>query len=342
MITENSENRTWLVLKILISSYIKNGEPISSEEIASKMPYSVSSATIRSELARLESEGLVIRPHISSGRIPSYRGYRKYINSLLQNKSPAASEIPFEIPARHNLNSILRSASSSLSEYTQTVSIVLFPLAQRLKLKSIHLVSVPPNKVLLVMVVNADDIREFMLTIKSTPNQNILNAISSAILSSIKSNPSWTPIQIFSHLVRERTDFEAHKDIILNVLQLIREVTSREVIRILQEGAHRLFGNPSFGGSTQHVHQLLEIISVKETIQELLLDTITKGDLDIVIGSESRIPELTNAVYIGKPYQVDDAIGVLSLIGPLRMNYERSFEALNYLSKVLESALLGE
>ncbi len=341
MISINSEDRTWLVLRILVTSYIKSGEPISSEEIAGKMPYSVSSATIRSELAKLESEGLVLRPHVSSGRIPSYRGYRKYIDSLLALNRTKESNILFEIPPRHNLNSILQSASSTLSEYTQTVSIVLFPLAQRLKLKSIHLVAVPPNKVLLVMVVNADDIREFILTLKTSPDQNILNSISSAILEIIRTNPGWTPIKVFSFLVRERSDFETHKDIILNVLQLIREVTSREVIRILQEGAHRLFGNPSFGGNTERVQQLLEIISAKETIQELLLDTITKGDLDIVLGSESSIPELANVVYIGKPYQVDDAIGVLSLIGPLRMNYERSFEALNYLSKILEESLLG-
>jgi heat-inducible transcriptional repressor len=341
MISINSEDRTWLVLRILVTSYIKNGEPISSEEIAGKMPYSVSSATIRSELAKLESEGLVLRPHVSSGRIPSYRGYRKYIDSLLTLNRTEESNILFEIPPRHNLNSILQSASSTLSEYTQTVSIVLFPLAQRLKLKSIHLVAVPPNKVLLVMVVNADDIKEFILTLKTSPDQNILNSISSAILEIIRTNPGWTPIKVFSFLVRERSDFETHKDIILNVLQLIREVTSREVIKILQEGAHRLFGNPSFGGTTERVQQLLEIISAKETIQELLLDTITKGDLDIVLGSESSIPELANVVYIGKPYQIDDAIGVLSLIGPLRMNYERSFEALNYLSKILEESLLG-
>jgi len=341
MISINNEDRTWLVLRILVTSYIKNGEPISSEEIAGKMPYSVSSATIRSELAKLESEGLVLRPHVSSGRIPSYRGYRKYIDSLLALNRTKESNILFEIPPRHNLNSILQSASSTLSEYTQTVSIVLFPLAQRLKLKSIHLVAVPPNKVLLVMVVNADDIKEFILTLKTSPDQNILNSISSAILEIIRTNPGWTPIKVFSFLARERSDFETHKDIILNVLQLIREVTSREVIRILQEGAHRLFGNPSFGGTTERVQQLLEIISAKETIQELLLDTITKGDLDIVLGSESSIPELANVVYIGKPYQIDDAIGVLSLIGPLRMNYERSFEALNYLSKILEESLLG-
>lgn len=337
---EDSEDRSWLVLKILIKEYIASGEPIASDEIAGKMPYPVSSATVRSELAKLESEGLLIRPYVSSGRIPSYRGYRRYIDSLLGQRYNRNSKIPFEVPSTHDLEAILKSASSTLSKYTQTVSVVLFPLAQRMKLKSVHLVAIPTNKVLLVMVVNADDIREYILTVTMLPNQNLLNTISSAVLSGIRKNPSWTPIQLYSHLVRERLDFVLQKDLILNVLQLIREVTSREVIRILKEGAHRLLRNPSFSGDTTDMHHVVEMISMKEMIQELLLDTITKGDLDIVIGSESSIPELKGFVYIGKPYRVDEAIGVISLIGPLRMNYSKSFDAVGYLSKVVEETLL--
>jgi heat-inducible transcriptional repressor len=342
MSIEDVEGRSWLVLKILIKEYIAHGEPIASEEIASKMPYEVSSATVRSELSKLESQGFLIRPYVSSGRIPSYRGYRRYIDSLLGQRRSRNGKIPFQVPSTRDLEAILKSASNSLSKYTQTVSVVLFPLAQRLKLKSVHLVAVPTNKVLLIMVINADDIREYILTVTVLPDQNLLNSISSAVLNGIRLNPSWTPIQLYSHLVREHSDLVLQKDLILNILQLIREVTSREVIRILKEGAHRLLRNPTFSGDTKDMHHIVEMISMKEMIKELLLDTIAKDELDIVIGSESSIPELKGFVYIGKPYRVDEAIGVISLIGPLRMNYNKSFNAVGYLSKVVEETLLQE
>lgn len=337
MAIKGGEERASDILRVLVTSYIEKGEPISSEEIASKLPYSVSSATIRAELGKLEAEGFVLQPHVSAGRIPSYRGYRAYVDRLLTDGVPGQKPIPVEIPKHRRLEAILHSISDALSEHTQTVSIVLFPLAQRLKFKSIHLLAIPPNKVLLVVVVNADDIREFILTQSEVPEQHVLDKLSRAMLR-IQSNPGWTPIQIYSSMVREIEGFKEYKDLILNTLQLIREVASREVIRMLQEGTHRLIKHPSF--STPDIpHQVMEVISIKETMQDILLDTLTKGDLDIVLGPENNLPELEEVAYIGKPYQVDDAIGVLSLIGPMRMNYIKTFQALNFLSAILEEVL---
>ncbi len=341
MTIKGGQSRSELILTILVSSYIERGEPISSDEITAKMPFKVSPATVRSELAKLEEEGLLLRPHVSSGRIPSYRAYRMYVDRLLKVGKIRPTDLSVELPEHKRLEAVLRAVSVTLSEHTRTASVVLFPLAQKLKIKSVHLLGIPPNKVLLVVVVNAEDIREFILTVATTPSQESMDKLSRAIYQKIEQKATWTPVQVLSEVVRDLPEFGPLTDLILNVLQLIREVASKEAVRIYLEGSHRLLLNPELA-DPQRAQQLMGALSFQEPLRGLLLDTLTKGKLDIVLGSETRHPELEDVAYIGTPYQVDDAIGVLSLIGPLRMNYALMFGALTTLAAKIEKELKRE
>lgn len=335
MAVKGGENRTEIVLTILVASYIEKGEPISSEEITMKMPYQVSPATIRAELAKLEEEGYVLQPHVSSGRIPSYRAYRYYVDKLLTSGNLKPASIDVEIPEHTKLEATLRAVSFALSEQTGTVSVVLLPLAKRLKIKNVHLIAIPPYKILLVVVINADDVREFILQTRDLPSQETLSRLSKVILDCLDVRQAWTPIQVLTSMVRIAADLMVYKDLILNVLQLLREVSTREAVRIHLEGVHRLLTNPELA-DPRKAHQIIEAIQMTDSVRDLMLDTATKGELDIQIGSEIRKPELDDLAYIGAPYKVDDAIGVLSLIGPLRMNYALMFSVLKSLASRLE------
>jgi len=331
-------SRSDLILTILVALYIEKGEPISSDEITVKMPYKVSPATVRAELSKLEEDGYILRPHISAGRIPSYRAYRLYIDRLSESEKLKPAELSFEFPEHRRLEAVLRAVSITLSEHTRMASIVLFPLARKLKIKSIHLLGIPPNMVLLVVVVNAEDIREFILTLAQLPEQEFLDDLSRMIFAKLDHKLTWTPVQILSEVVLESPDLGVQKDLILNVLQLIREVSSREAVRIYLEGAHRLLLSPDLA-QPDRIITLMQSLAIQDPLKDMLLDTMTKGRLDVVLGSESRHPELEDIAYIGTPYQIDDAIGVLSLIGPLRMNYPLMFSILMALSKKLEREL---
>ncbi len=335
MAQKGGENRTELVLTIVVSSYIEKGEPISSEEVTARMPYQVSPATIRAELAKLEEEGLVLQPHISSGRIPSYRAYRYYVDKLLREGNLKPANVRLELPEHGKLEAMLRAVTFALSEQTGTVSVVLLPLAKRLKIKSIHLVGIPPFKVLLIAVINADDVKEFILKTKDLPTQDQLNKMSKVIADCIDVRQAWTPIQVLSTIVRVAPDLIIFKDLILNVLQLLREVSTREAVRIHLEGIHKLLTNPQLA-DPKKTQQIIEALQMSDSVRDLMLDTATKGQLDIQIGSEIRHPELEDMAYIGAPYKIDDAIGVLSLIGPLRMNYALMFSVLQSIAGRLE------
>jgi heat-inducible transcriptional repressor len=335
MAQKGGENRTELVLTILVSSYIEKGEPISSEEVTAKMPYQVSPATVRAELSKLEEEGLVLQPHVSSGRIPSYRAYRYYVDRMLREGNLKPSNMKLEIPEHGKLEAMLRAVTFALSEHTGTVSVVLLPLAKRLKIKNIHLVGIPPFKVLLIVVINADDVREFILQTKDLPSQDQLNRLTRVVLDCLDVRQAWTPLQVLTSMVRVAPDLIIFKDLILNVLQLLREVSTREAVRIHLEGIHKLLTNPELTDprKTQHI---IEALQMSDSVRDLMLDTATKGELDIQIGGELRNPELEEMAYIGAPYRIDDAIGVLSLIGPLRMNYALMFSVLQSISEKLE------
>lgn len=340
MLSKDS-TRSEMILAILVSLYIERGEPISSDEITSKLPIKASPATVRGELAKLEDEGMLLRPHISSGCIPSYRAYRLYVDRLLQSGKLKPAELSLEIPEHRRLEAVLRAVSMTLSERTKTASIVLFPLARKLKIKSVHLLGITTSKVLLVIVVNAEDIREYTLAMSNTPPQEFLDKLSRIIFARLENKQGWTPIEALSEIVKECPEFGGHKDFILNVLQLIREVSSKEAVRIYMEGSHRLLLNPELA-EPQKAQQLMKALAVQEGVKDLLLDTVTKGKLDIVLGSEIKKPELEDVAYIGTPYQVDDAIGVLSLIGPLRMNYLLMFGVLTSIAQKLEKELKGD
>ncbi len=336
-----NRSRSELILTILVSLYIEKGEPISSEEITSKMPFKVSPATVRNELAALEEQGLLLRQHVSSGRIPSYRAYRLYVDRLLDSGKLKPASLNVELPEHRRLEAVLRAVSVTLSEHTKTASLVMFPLARKLKIKSFHLLGISPNRVLLVIVVNAEDIREFILSMPIVPDQDLLDRISRAIYSKIEPRQNWAPIQVLQDIVRDNQDLAEEKDLILNVLQLIREIASKEAVQIYMEGTHRLLLNPELADLNKARH-LIAALSAQDGLRDLLLDTVTKGKLNIVLGSEAGRPEMEDVAYIGAPYQVDDAIGVLSLIGPLRMNYVLMFGALTTIASKLEKELKKE
>ncbi len=331
------------ILRAIVHDYITTAEPIGSRSIAKKLHYSLSPATIRNTMADLEDLGYLMQPHTSAGRIPTDRGYRFYVDSFLQVKKLSVDEERriqgAYIHENPELEALMADTSRFISNLTQQVGLVMAPQLARTVFRRIELIQLHKERILVVMVAESGLVHHRLISVNEVIPQEELNKIS-AYLNHLLRGQMLTELR--ETVLRRMREEKALYDRQLTwAIKLCQQIFQEEVRgEIYYGGTANLFTQPEF---TFRIEQAKEILSALEEKSKILkiLDACMKGDrLTIIIGSELSVQKMQGLSLIASPYHYgDQALGILGVLGPTRMDYGKVAALVDYTAKLLSRIL---
>jgi heat-inducible transcriptional repressor len=337
--------RAAILLKQLVSSYIDDGQPVGSRQLAEDAGLDISSATIRSVMSGLEKKGLVIAPHTSAGRIPTEQGLRLFVDSLLEVQSideQHISELQQQLNPDMNVNELVNHASQLVSEMTQMAGIVSVPKQASVKLRHIEFLPLPEKRVLAIMVTNEKDVQNKILHLDREYSSNELQHAANYLNQQFSGEDvQHIREQLLNDLDRSRQDVD-------NVMKTVVEVADKaltgneiEQPEFIVQGEKNLVRYNSNTDREQLQH-LFEIFDRKREMLGLFDRCVHEEGVKIFIGHEAGFEGFGDCSVITAPYTISgEAIGVLGVIGPARMNYDRVIPVVDMTARLLGDALKG-
>ena len=336
--------RAQLLLKALIENYIRDGQPVGSRTLSRDSGLSLSSATIRNVMADLESLGFVASPHTSAGRVPTNKGYRFFVDTLLKLKPPAQGEVD-EIERRLTVDaadgrSLVQSVSQMLSSFTHMAGLVTLPNPQYVALSQIEFVALSENRVLAIMVMDNREVQNRVVQLeRHYPQEELRRAAN--YLNEAFAGRSLPDVRAM--LLAQLRDTQQHMNQLMQdaiqVAQKVFEKEPGERVEYVIAGETNLMGFAELS-NVDRLRRLFEAFNEKHDILRLLDSCLHADGIQIFIGQESGYPILDEVSVVTSPYMIDNQIvGVLGIIGPTRMAYERVIPIVDVTAKLLGMAL---
>lgn len=340
------DERKKTILKITVKDYIESAQPVSSRVLAKKYLLGWSPATIRNEMADLEEEGYLIQPHISSGRIPSDRGYRFYVDFLLDGYELYDEDIRIAnniIFSSLDWENLLKKVAELMSERTTFIGVVLFPQLRNAILKKIEFVDLREEAVVIIVTTSTGIIKERIIKLSKPISEEELQKLK------IKLNKEFGNRElqeIYWILSKEKEKFSLPKDIGETLLDILKELlyTGREE-GVFVAGLSRILQHLEFQ-NVNKIKTLIDVLEEEKILSSLLFTALLNNGLTILIGQEINIPELSDCSVVTTVYSLGGNItGSIGMIGPKRMKYERVLAFVELIGKTLSERLtqiLGE
>lgn len=328
------------LLRTLISRYIRDGEPVGSQTLATHAGLDVSPATIRNILGDLEDLGLLTAPHASAGRVPTAQGYRVFVDSLLQLKPLREGELTRlrgQLPAGTGTQSLLGSASQLLSAMTRFVGVVSVPRREQFAFRHIDFVPLDPQRVLAVLVFADNEVQNRVLAVRRPWDAGELERIAQYLN---RQFAGLSLVQMRSSLLRELRAARGEMEALLAAsMELAEQALAPDDEDMLVAGQARLLGVQDLS-NLDRLRELFEAFSEKREILQLLERTIHAPGVRIFIGEETGLAPLGDVSLVTAPYAAGgQTLGVLGVIGPKRMAYERVIPVVQAAADALGDAL---
>jgi heat-inducible transcriptional repressor len=336
------DNRAQHLLKVLVRRYIREGQPVGSRTLSRDSGLDLSPATIRNVMADLEDLGLVRAPHTSAGRVPTVGGFRFFVDSLLRTEPLEAAEVErlrLGLNAERDVDDLMRSTSSLLSEVTHLAGVVTLPRPEQLRLRHVEFLPLSGRRVLVILVVNDREVQN-----------RVIQTGRRYSASELQQAANYMNVTFGGKELREA------RETVLGEMQAARESVNR-MMQAAVEMADKAFMARERGddyvlaGQTnlmefaelrdvEKMRHLFEAFNEKRRILHLLDKALHAEGIQIFIGDESGYEVLGELSVVTAPYAVNGrVVGVLGVIGPTRMAYERVIPIVDLTAKLLGSAL---
>ncbi len=334
--------RSEQVLKLLIEEYIENGQPVGSKVLADRRGLSVSPATVRNVLSDLEARGYLRSPHTSAGRVPTNEGYRLFVDHLLTTNEmdiQGVQGMQQLLSANSDPKQIAHAASKMLSDMTQLTGIVLVPGNKKETLRHIEFLPLNSRQALVILVINEKEVQNYVIDtdreyseIELTEATNFLNQnFSGQSVASIRSH-------LLGMMEQEKQDLTKLMETAISVSSQAMEKSKDEDNLVIQ-GESNLLGQ-SQGADLGRLKALFEAFSQKRDIIDILDRCGQSEGMQIFIGKESGHQLFDDMSLVSAPYTVgEEVVGVLAVVGPTRIPYQKVIPTVNITAKILESAL---
>ncbi|HET6436333.1 MAG TPA: heat-inducible transcriptional repressor HrcA [Xanthomonadaceae bacterium] len=330
------------LLRTLISRYIRDGEPVGSQTLARHAGLDVSPATIRNILGDLEELGLLSSPHTSAGRVPTPQGYRVFVDSLLQLRPLPEAEVARlrqELPAGAGTRSLLGSASELLSAMSHFVGVVSAPRRDAFAFRHIDFVPLDGRRVLAILVFADNDVQNRVLQTQRVFDAGELERVANYLNRHFAGQPL---AEARATLLRElRAARDEMETLLASALELSEQALAGddEAEGMRLAGQSRLLGVQDLS-DLERLRGLFEAFARKREILQLLERTLRAPGVRIFIGEETGLAPLAGMSLVAAPYAAGgEAVGVLGVIGPSRMAYERVIPVVKTAADVLGAAL---
>lgn len=328
------------LLRALISRYIRDGEPVGSQTLARHAGLEVSPATIRNILAELEEVGLLSSPHTSAGRVPTAKGYRVFVDSLVQVRSLGEAEVArlrSELPSGAGTQALLGNASELLSAMTHFVGVVSVPRREQFAFRYIDFVPLDGRRVMAILVFADNDVQNRVIEVRRPYERPELERIANYLNAHFAGRPLADIRATLLHDLRTaQTEMEG---LLAESIELAEQALAPPGDDVVLAGQTRLMGVQELS-DLERLRELFETFARKREILQLLERTICAPGVRIFIGEETGLASLEGVSLVTAPYSVDGRVlGVLGVIGPTRMAYERVIPVVQATADALGAAL---
>ena len=329
------DERKKKVLQAIVEEYINTAEPVSSNSLITKYDLNCSSATIRNEMADLEKKGLLDKMHTSSGRVPSAKGYRYYVDELLKDDNISLEEVKYiseKLESKVNeIEDLTKITANTISEVTHYTTIAIGPKASEQIIEQIKFVLLGSRMILAVIMTDTQMVKETIIKFDEDISEKQVKTLNYVFNNKLKNQPIETinkPLE--EYLYQEMSDMvKVIKPIIEQIKKLLFENNE-----IHMQGTRRELDLPEFN-SLQVAKNFMNILDEKELIADMLNSGFAE-DINVYIGGENEKEELKDFSVITFKHRVGNKdIGTIGIIGPKRMDYSKVISVMKYISKKL-------
>jgi heat-inducible transcriptional repressor len=339
----NLNERSQQLFKVLVERYINDGQPVASKTLSSNKNINLSPATVRNIMADLEDLGLIVSPHTSAGRIPTAQGYRLFVDNLVTVKplrSQAVERLRIEMGIDDSQQSLISKASSLLSGMTKMAGVVTIPRREAIILRHIEFLPLTSNRILVIMVVNKEEVQNRVIHTDRAYSESELTQTANYLnqqfigkeLSQIRSS-------LLESMKQQRDDMH---HIMKMAIQMTDNVVGEENNDdFVMAGQTNLMDYAEMA-NMEKLRHLFDAFSAKREVLHVLDQSIKAEGMQVFIGEESGYSAFENCSVITAPYKIsNEVVGVLGVIGPTRMAYDRVIPLVDVTAKLLGSLLMG-
>ena len=338
------KNRDKSILHAVMKAYLLKPEPVGSETISKKYILDLSSATIRNTMAELETEGYLWQPHVSAGRIPTERGIRYYVDSILEVAPipiPTIKTISQGLSATsHETDQLMKQSSKILSSVTRHIGLALSPRFLNLELKQIEFVKLNRKLVVAILVSSTGTVQNRIIEVEEEVTQEELDRFNRFLNDTF----AGLTIEEIKAQIEEELEFEERRsaNFLSHALALGRRVIDDLLAtdELYIEGRGRLMDYPEFSENNEAMQNALEAFEEKEILIVLLNKVISASGIQIFIGSETELETLEGWTVIASSYSRGSTpIGTVGIIGPTRLDYSKVIPMVEYTARTLSQTL---
>jgi len=337
------------ILHSIINEYIKSAEPIGSRHVAKSLDMGLSSATIRNEMADLEEMGYLEQPHTSAGRIPSDKGYRLYVDSLMNSGDLTVNDLTmlgsFLELKLGQIDKIIQRASVILSELTHYTAVLTTPEMKRGAIKTVELVPIDASSALIILVTNEGVMKNKRVLLPSGADSEFLHSFSALLKEKLS---GLTLDEINATTISEiRRAMQAHFELLFPVLDFIADIIDdvRAETEIYTSGATNIFNYPEYR-DVEKAKEFLDFLGDKDSVVKIFGPSEKEqpkedaSGITVRIGSENDLDIMRKSSLITANYYIGNKVmGKVGIIGPTRMNYSHTITKIKEISAILNRLL---
>ena len=327
------DERKKKILQAVIDEYVNTAEPVSSAALVEKYGLNYSSATVRNELAELEKSGYLDKTHTSSGRVPSEKGYRFYVDELIKEDDISLEEMKYiqsKLSTKVNeIEDLAKIATSTLSEITHYTTVAIGPKVETQIIEEIKFVLLGTRMLMVVIVTDSGLVKETIIKYDEDITQSQIETLNNLFNSKLKGKPLSKIDKPMEEYILSEINYSI--DVIKPIIDQINKIVD-EAETIYLEGANKAFDLPEFK-SLELAKNFVNVLDEKELMLDILDSGMAK-DINVYIGDENDKEELKDFSVVTFKHSIGDKeLGTIGIIGPKRMNYSKVISVMKYISK---------
>ena len=335
------DERKCKILQAVIRNYLETGEPVGSRTISKYTDLNLSSATIRNEMSDLEEMGYIVQPHTSAGRIPSDKGYRFYVDTMLEEKEREVEELKGLLTEKdEKMDTLLQRVARVLAANTNYAAMITAPQYRGNKLKFIQLSRVDARQLLTVIVVEGNVIKNTILNVDEALDDETLLKLN-ILLNTHLNGLSIEEINL-AMISDLKQQAGIHSSIVSNVIDAVAEaIKSDEDLKIYTSGANNILKYPELTDNREKASELINVFEEEQALTELVQENLSDENgtgIQVYIGNEMPVKSMKDCSVVTATYELGEGMrGTIGIIGPKRMDYDKVIGTLKTLMNQLDT-----
>jgi heat-inducible transcriptional repressor len=323
------------ILRWVVREHVETGKPVGSKTLVERGRLPVSSSTVRSELAELEHRGLLTHPHTSAGRIPTERGYRLFAAEVLERVDPRPGPFPLDLSAlRSEVDSALQATSERLAEATRLLALVSAPPLETTTIRHVEVLLLQPTVVVVVVITSTGGVTKHIVTFEQPVDPGLASWAREFL------NERAEGLSVGSNVLRQRfsdPELDGRERAFLEAVAPAFSHSAGEGQRLFVGGTAGAL-DEAWAEEPNAYRRVLEMLERRAVVLEMLRDALDPRGPFVRVGREFRDPSLRDVALVGASYGLANrTLGVVSLLGPLRMDYAKAIDSVRGAARALSS-----